>query len=393
MSCNDIITPSREDLRYLVDLIHVRKRKRNHQYCVMYAVMNEDEYSLSNLIKLQAPLNTLIDVEDQDVKGGLDSKTALHWAARNGSTRLMRMLLEAGADSNMKGTHSGRTPLHECCSVECGRMLIAAGGCVNIRDNTANSSSIALHYATSRSEVNYEYIKLLVSSGSDVMATNLKGQTPLHNICTMNTQPFERMRVVNLLLSAGSSVNPVDHHGHTPLHCGAGAGAERCCAALIRAGALVNATDYEGRTPLHMAAKWRGNVTVLRTLLMSGCDPSYATHADLHTPLHVATIHDCEPCIHILLHYGAYLYSKDRNGNTVFDYYSSKQYKVRNEVMRTVHGTPPSLASLCRTTIRRQLGPENLHKLFSLPLPRQILLYINYEMTNIISYQPQTPMD
>ena len=35
----------------------------------MYAVMNEDEYSLSNLIKLQAPLNALIDVEDQDVKG------------------------------------------------------------------------------------------------------------------------------------------------------------------------------------------------------------------------------------------------------------------------------------------------------------------------------------
>ena len=33
MSCNDIITPSREDLRYLVDLIHVRKRKVNIMDC------------------------------------------------------------------------------------------------------------------------------------------------------------------------------------------------------------------------------------------------------------------------------------------------------------------------------------------------------------------------
>ena len=44
--------------------------------------------------------------------------------------------------------------------------------------------------------------------------------------------------VFNISTSTGSSVNPVDHHGHTPLHCGASAGAERCCAALIRAGIL-----------------------------------------------------------------------------------------------------------------------------------------------------------
>ena len=46
--------------------------------------------------------------------GDLDSKTPLHWVASRGNANFLKLLLEAGADPNAKGTWSGRTPLLEC---------------------------------------------------------------------------------------------------------------------------------------------------------------------------------------------------------------------------------------------------------------------------------------
>lgn len=80
----------------------------------MYAVMNEDEACLMSAIKAGAPLNSRIDLEDTSVAGDLDSKTPLHWVASRGNANFLKRLLEAGADPNVKGTWSGRTPLLEC---------------------------------------------------------------------------------------------------------------------------------------------------------------------------------------------------------------------------------------------------------------------------------------
>ena len=44
----------------------------------------------------------------------MDSKTPLHWVASRGNANFLKLLLEAGADPNAKGTWSGRTPLLEC---------------------------------------------------------------------------------------------------------------------------------------------------------------------------------------------------------------------------------------------------------------------------------------
>ena len=103
--------------------------------------MNEDEACLLSAIKAGAPLNSRIDLEDTSVagqykmqiadlgtflrfsnlfahlvvfSGDLDSKTPLHWVASRGNANFLKLLLQAGADPDVKGTWSGRTPLLEC---------------------------------------------------------------------------------------------------------------------------------------------------------------------------------------------------------------------------------------------------------------------------------------
>ena len=52
---------------------------------------------------------------DLELQGPLKDGTALYWAAANGFTELVAMLLHCGADVNSR-TCWGATPLHAACS-------------------------------------------------------------------------------------------------------------------------------------------------------------------------------------------------------------------------------------------------------------------------------------
>lgn len=109
-------------------------------------------------------------------RGRSGSFTALHAAAELGGVDAISVLVEAGADIEVRSDH-GSTPLH----------LAASGGAV-------------------------ETVLALLHAGADVQAADSRGSTPLHNACK-----FLRVAVVRVLIDWGAdttAVNNMDLHAH-----------------------------------------------------------------------------------------------------------------------------------------------------------------------------------
>ena len=78
-----------------------------------------------------------------------------------------------------------------------------------------SGGSSALHWASSidNSEVGISLIRLLLSHGLDVNASNRAGETPLHWAVD-----WIRPQIVDELIKQKAEVNAKDHEGNTPLH-------------------------------------------------------------------------------------------------------------------------------------------------------------------------------
>ncbi|KAL5253833.1 hypothetical protein ACHWQZ_G013567 [Mnemiopsis leidyi] len=369
------------------------KRKRKHvlnktHYGVMYAVMNEDEACLLSAIKAGAPLNSHIDLEDTSVAGDLDSKTPLHWVASRGNANFLKLLLEAGADPNAKGTWSGRTPLLECSdNIECTRLLLAAGADVNAVDSEGNS---VLHYAARTEQFSYLQYRFLVQCGAKANVTNRLGETPIHKLCSYSNDTLQRSKALNICIKNGCNVNKIDYNGRTALHLAAAHSNEECVQTLLRNDAVVDAADYDGMTPLHFASRRRGGEGCVAILLNAGAEPDYESGNAGYTALQLAVQHNNVASVRLLLHYGARPVCQSpnydicrrsccvRHHTSCTSRGSFRQVNTEDTpllltasqlIVANAIGTVPSLQSLCRLVIRRLTGPRNLHKLLELQQP------------------------
>lgn len=138
---------------------------------------------------------------DQGADANLKSTsgaTALMWAVTD--IEKVRLLLTQGADPKM-AAQRGRTALMLAARHDGGspvvKLLIAAVADANGADAT---KATALHAATFGNDT--ETIRLLVNIGLDVNAADLAGSTPLMNAATNGN-----LDAVRLLLAKGADVN------------------------------------------------------------------------------------------------------------------------------------------------------------------------------------------
>lgn len=169
-------------------------------------------------------LKALRDREDKDASDGC-GRSALHRAARNGPTLIVKLLLDSGAYKNKKDDY-GRTPLYY--AAEKGHTCI---------------------------------VKLLLDAESDKDVKNGYGWTPLH-LAARNGHTL----IVKLLIDAGANKNDKDEDGTTPLHFAAQYGHTVIVKLLQDAGADNEVTNYDGRTPLHEAVDSR-HTDIVKLLL------------------------------------------------------------------------------------------------------------------------------
>lgn len=103
-------------------------------------------------------------------------RTALHEASREGHLGCVKLLLQAGAATNVADA-SGVTPLHQAVfrgHVAIVSALINAGAPVNVADYTG---ATPLHEAATKNRK--ELLPVLLHAGASVTATNKQRRTPL----------------------------------------------------------------------------------------------------------------------------------------------------------------------------------------------------------------------
>ena len=154
-----------------------------------------------------------------------DGSTALHLAALDGQSEMVRLLLASKAQVNARGLRE-ETPLH---------MAMYDG--------------------------HREMAELLLANQADVSAQNTAGETPLHVAARKGHR-----ELVALLLEHHAEVNAKDRQEATALHAAAAEGHKEVVELLLSQNADLGARDKSGRTPKAVAAeKGHWNIVELLT--------------------------------------------------------------------------------------------------------------------------------
>lgn len=176
--------------------------------------------------------------------------TPLMLAVRNGQTKAMTALLEAGADTTPTNQTDGKTALH---------MAIAAG------DATA--------------------VTTLLGAGAPIDTPDVNGVTPL--LLAVELQAAE---CVAALCAKGADANAHGPSGELPLVVAAVSGDIPTIQALIAGGANVNATGINSSSVVHVFAEEIDlfDPEVMAVVMKAGADLSAARQDDELPPVHLA---------------------------------------------------------------------------------------------------------
>lgn len=170
------------------------------------AATKGDIETVGRMLDQEPKLLTMVNDQREKV-------TLLHLAAYSAHDALIELLLERGADPNLKDARN-QTPLFGAAS-------------------SGNPRSI----------------QVLVASGARVDARNAGGDTPLHRAVVER-----RLDNARVLLDSRADVNAVNGSGMTPLHVALDTADEHVVRLLLERGADVNKPMFGGKTPLQLAA-------------------------------------------------------------------------------------------------------------------------------------------
>lgn len=192
------------------------------------------------------------------IKKGNNSYTLLHLAIISNDMDSVQLLIEKGADANIK-TSNGHTPIflstNDSSDLRIAKALIDAGA--NIR-----GVNLLLHrviYNKQPIDNRLEILKLLIDKGADVNAKGFRNETPINLTLRLERAP----EIVKLLVKSGADVNTKNEWGETPLHYAAAekdpqsTNERNAILAVVRLlvenGADMNAKNDQGKTPLDKA--------------------------------------------------------------------------------------------------------------------------------------------
>ncbi|XP_035677366.1 death-associated protein kinase 1-like [Branchiostoma floridae] len=241
---------------------------------------------------------------------GWRDQTSLHVASRHGHTKVAELLIQNGADLEVRDRED-LTSLHVASKhgqTEVVELLIRHGVDLEAKDY---EQSTPLHLAAARGHTGT--CELLIRSGAEVMAKHQDQPTTLHRAATGG-----HAGTCELLIRYGADVNAVgDEVQSTPLHEAAYRGHTGTCELLIRSGADVMARDRRQSTPLHEAAA-EGHTGTCELLIRFGADVT-ARDQDQNTPMHWASHKGDFGTSELLIRSGAEVTARNKGGKTPLD--------------------------------------------------------------------------
>jgi ankyrin repeat protein len=236
----------------------------------------------------------LIVEHSQDVNSlGFADETPLGVASRKGYHEIARVLLEHGANTEVRDRRDW-SPLEQGLaqgSVETIRVLL---------DHSADVKALDLHRRTPLRFASYfgrlAAAQMLLEHGADPNA-KVSIKSPLHLASNES--------IVLVLSEYNADMNVQDNANWTPLHEALDHGREEAEVAcmLVKNGADPNARNDKGLTPLHMASGG-GYLDVVRLLLQKSSD-IHARDNDDRTPFQYASMEEHHEVMQLLLEHGA----------------------------------------------------------------------------------------
>ncbi|VUC26129.1 unnamed protein product [Clonostachys rosea] len=202
-------------------------------------------------------------------------RTPLHIASSYGNPRLVKLLLDHGANP-MAIDKFGRTPLGYTAAPDhyFSRTRQTAG-----REGYVETVQVHLEY------------------GTDVLYRETGNFTAFHSAVR-----FGYCDVVELLAANGADVNTRDRRGHTPLLTASlECGTLEMTQLLVRVGADVRAANFHGRNALYMSPKTKEPAQVAEFLFAQGVEMTRDLEGN--TPLHYAKV--SSDLVEVFLAHGA----------------------------------------------------------------------------------------
>ncbi|KAI1859367.1 hypothetical protein JX265_010370 [Neoarthrinium moseri] len=239
---------------------------------------------LAAIFGLEDALFAVWNLENRDARDS-NGRTPLSWAAENGHTKVVKLLLETKeVEVNSKDTEYGRTPLSWAAKnghYEVVELLLETEQ-VEV-DSKDNYGQTPLSWATENGH--YEMVKLLLETKEvEVNSKDTEyGQTPLSWVAgngyikvvklLLETKEVEAAKnghyeVVELLLETEQvEVDSKNNYNQTPLSWAAENGHTKVVKLLLETKEVeVNSKDNYGQTPLSWAAE-NGHYEVVKLLL------------------------------------------------------------------------------------------------------------------------------
>ncbi|RYP73656.1 hypothetical protein DL771_003544 [Monosporascus sp. 5C6A] len=259
--------------------------------------------------------------ESGDNIGG---QTPLLWAAENGRLAVLKLLLEKGAQIEVRD-EDGKTPLilateqgHEAIA----RLLIENGAQIEARDPDGDTP---LGYVT---WYGYEAMtKLLIEKGAQIEAKGTNGKTPLIFATEQGHEAIAR-----LLIENGAQIEATDKHGSTPLDFAIGNKSEALVKLLIEKGAQIERRHEDGKTPL-IYATTLGHEAIVRLLIENGAQIE-ARDADGDTPLSYAAWYGYEAIVRLLIEKGAQTEAEGAGGKTPLTFATQQGHEAVARLLR-----------------------------------------------------------
>ncbi len=281
---------------------------------------------------LKLALNGILSMDIRDAAGA----TVLLRAAEEGSPKMVRIILNRGADPNIRSGLDKRTALLGAAragSVECMRELLHQGAGITATDY-AGATTLML---ASRSG-NIDAVRLAARSAS-VNQVDRYGRSPL-----VYAIEARSVATVKFLLGLGARTDQADSNAWTPLHVAGLMDATIIADLLIKSGAQIDSGNAAGETPLALAASVL-NVGVVKVLLRSGADPHKFTKHGQDALMAACSwdYGDADPTeememkganvVHALLQRSD-LAARDSDGKTALDLASNNRHPLAARIIR-----------------------------------------------------------
>ncbi|KAI8501666.1 Transient receptor putative cation channel sub A member 1 [Branchiostoma belcheri] len=248
---------------------------------------------------------TVVDINAQDHHG----RTPLHWAVKEGHPKAVELLLQHGADSEVRDEEQA-APIHtavETGQVECLKALLNHPDRVNV-NLPGHAGAIPLHYAAWGN--NKQCMKLLIENGALPCLRCDGGCTSIH-MAAMKACCGTLEYLIELSENKGYKREDLlsfkNKQDQMPLHAAVNGGNKEAVIRLIRIGARIDAKQDDESTPMHLASS-QGALDIIK-LMMETADKNRQTihlrDIQRMTPLHKAAMFDHTGTVEYLLEEGA----------------------------------------------------------------------------------------